>query len=505
MMIHSFPLSCKGFQTNPGSPYSKTMKCLLFALLLLCSALCSAQQWLDKKYTYDSTLNVIYGTALNFNGSSDTLRMDIYNPLCDDPSHRSRKPLLVWIHGGSFLAGDKSDASITNLCKQFARRGYVTASINYRLGFVSDHAAWNCNYPNYSCLFASDSAEWIRALYRGIQDGKGAVRYLVNRNNQYRIDTNSVFVAGESAGSCIALGIGLLDTVIERWPQTFSLANAPPPNPNTYNCSYNLPETFPNPSIPRPDLGGIDGNLEPSNINYTIKAIGNNFGALASNLLTYHSAKRRRPDIYSFHQPCDLIVPIDSGNVYAGLSWCMTNGYGCYGIAHTPKVYGSHAISHWNSSQFLGYVIQDDFTTTVFPYSFLLGTASCSDQTNNPCHGYDNSTLRENNLAAFFAPRVSALPICDTTHSTTGIKEQINNPSLEVFPNPTRNKITVATGHGQGGKIVLRNEVGQECQTVQLIINQHAELDLTGLSPGIYFLIYTSLEGVILVRMVVKE
>ena len=101
----------------------------------------NAQQWIDKKYDYDSTLNVTYGTALNFNGSTDNLTMDIYTPICDDINHISRKPLLIWIHGGAFLAGDKNE--MTNLCKQFAKRGYVTATINYRLGFIPDDLAWN--------------------------------------------------------------------------------------------------------------------------------------------------------------------------------------------------------------------------------------------------------------------------------------------------------------------------------------------------------------------------
>ncbi len=140
------------------------MKHLLTLLFISTYFNSSAQQWIDKVYTYDSTLNVTYGTALNFNNEVDTLKMDIYLPQCDDVSHESKRPLLLWVHGGAFLAGSKDDVSITNLCKQFAKRGYVTASISYRLGFISDDAAWNCNYPNYSCVFASDSAEWLRAM-----------------------------------------------------------------------------------------------------------------------------------------------------------------------------------------------------------------------------------------------------------------------------------------------------------------------------------------------------
>ena len=134
------------------------------------------QQWIDQQYQYDSVLNVPYGASVNFNGTMDSLHMDIYTPKCLGINQVSSWPLMVIIHGGAFIEGSKNDASVQDYCKDFARRGYVTASISYRLGFISDDNLWTCNYPNYSCIFAGDSAEWVRANYRGIQDAKGAIR-----------------------------------------------------------------------------------------------------------------------------------------------------------------------------------------------------------------------------------------------------------------------------------------------------------------------------------------
>lgn len=232
-----------------------------------------SQQWIDQKYDYDSTLNISYGVATDFNGQPDTLLLDLYLPNCDDSSHLSRRPLMLWFHGGAFIAGDKGDPGITALCRHFAKRGYVTASVGYRKGFVCDDQLWSCNYPGYSCTFAADSAEWIRAWYRAVQDGKGALRYLLNRHQQYRIDTMNLFLAGESAGSFIALGIGLLDTLPERLPQTYALAPVPSPNPGTLTCTHNIGQTFPAPTIVRPDLSSLDGSIEPSNVSMLSKAL----------------------------------------------------------------------------------------------------------------------------------------------------------------------------------------------------------------------------------------
>ncbi|MGE0637652.1 MAG: carboxylesterase family protein [Bacteroidia bacterium] len=481
------------------------MKQLLTPLLVLICFSSGAQQWIDKVYTYDSTLNVTYGTALNFNNEADTLKMDIYLPHCDDLLHESKRPLLLWIHGGAFLAGSKEDASITNLCKQFAKRGYVTAGINYRLGFISDDAAWNCNYPNYSCVFAADSAEWIRAMYRGIQDGKGALRYLINRYDDFRIDTANVFVAGESAGAFIAMGIALLDTAVERFPQTYQIADATLPHPNSYTCTYNTGQTFSGNGIPRPDLGGIEGSIEPTTINYTLKGVGNMYGAMAADLLKYIPANKPKPAIYSFHQPCDLVVPIDSNRVMAGITWCLTNGYNCYGITNTPKVYGSRTISNWNTVNNYGYSIQNEFTNVNFPYNFLFGQASCADQANNPCHAYDSPPLRENNLASFFADLITTNPVCEPSLVSSDNSFNFDEPLISVYPNPATDILKVNTKTNTINYLIIIDCYGKIVFSKKSVNSPYYNVNIANLPAGLYFWVADTEAGKRFSGRVVKQ
>lgn len=465
----------------------KTLKCSLLSAILFCTSTLFAQQWIDQKYTYDSILNVPYGSSVNFLGDTENHLMDLYLPNCDDSLHLSRRPLIIFIHGGAFIAGDKNEANLQNMCKAFAKRGYVTASIDYRLGFISDEAAHTCNFPNYSCVFATDSAEWYRACYRSIQDGKGALRYLMNRNAQYRIDTNNVFLAGESAGSFVALGTALMDMPSEKFVQANATTNVGAPNANTSSCVYNVGKTFPA-SIPRPDLGDIYGTIEPSTVDYTIKAVGNFYGGMMTDLLQNHNTAKPKPAIYSYHQPCDMVVPIDSAKIYAGLTWCMTNGYNCYGISNTPKVYGSRGFSNLNTNNSYGYSIQNNFTTTNFPYSFLIGTGSCADQVNNPCHAYDNFSFRLNQLAAFFAPLVTTSPICDTAQFTTSLSPLELDKTLLIFPNPASASFTIRQLSFDQAAYTISDAQGRILKKGELKMGNNEVILPETILNGIYFI-----------------
>jgi len=129
------------------------------------------------------------------------LNLDVYLPDGDD---NPKRPLIIFAHAGGFINGSKEVDNMVAICDSFARKGYVTASIDYRKGFDPLDAA---------------SAE--RAVYRAIQDGKAAVRYFKENASLYDIDPENIFFGGMSAGGFISLHVAYMDKESERPESTF--------------------------------------------------------------------------------------------------------------------------------------------------------------------------------------------------------------------------------------------------------------------------------------------
>jgi para-nitrobenzyl esterase len=177
---------------------NKLYSLLCFTICLLSfspvQSQCSNGRYYDKIFS-PSVSTVTYGNAMKFDSTYVDLKMDIYQPSGDQFAYR---PLIVLAFPGSFTAGSRLSPDITQLCDNFVRRGYVCASIDYRLGFENGND--------------SDTNQF-KAFMRGVQDMKAAVRYFYKdalTTNNYRIDTNQIFIGGTSAGAFIALNYAYL-------------------------------------------------------------------------------------------------------------------------------------------------------------------------------------------------------------------------------------------------------------------------------------------------------
>lgn len=102
-------------------------------------------------------------------------KLDLYLPAkADGPT-----PLVIWIHGGAWRAGDKRGGPALALLE----KGYAVASINYRL---SQHAIMPAQ----------------------IEDCKAAIRFLRSRAKEYNLNADRFGVWGSSAGGHLVALVG---------------------------------------------------------------------------------------------------------------------------------------------------------------------------------------------------------------------------------------------------------------------------------------------------------
>jgi acetyl esterase/lipase len=136
--------------------------------------------------------DITYGSAVNLRGDTVTLRLDRYTPTGDTVRGR---PAVVWVHGGGFCCGDKTDAEIVDEAKTFAKKGYVNVSINYRL----EPGGCNAGSPTPTC---------VGAIREALDDAQRAVRFLRRNAESYGVDPERIAIAGTSAGGITALNVG---------------------------------------------------------------------------------------------------------------------------------------------------------------------------------------------------------------------------------------------------------------------------------------------------------
>ena len=133
--------------------------------------------------------DIVYGQAKNVvSGKNQKLKLDIYEPKGDTEPLR---PVIVMIHGGGFINGDKENDKTVQLSKLFAKRGYVTVSIDYRL------------YKGY--IDYTDTLRITEAVTQAYEDAKAAVRWLRAHATEYRLDGSRIAIGGTSAGAITAL------------------------------------------------------------------------------------------------------------------------------------------------------------------------------------------------------------------------------------------------------------------------------------------------------------
>lgn len=133
--------------------------------------------------------------------SEDALYFDFYEPANDTMAHR---PLVITVFGGAFVAGNRSWCDMEAFGDSLSHYGYAVASIDYRL------------LPVYRIT----ETNFIRAGYMAAQDVSAAVRFFKGNSETYGIDTNRIFILGNSAGTIASMYFLWMDED-ERPEETF--------------------------------------------------------------------------------------------------------------------------------------------------------------------------------------------------------------------------------------------------------------------------------------------
>ena len=117
---------------------------------------------------------------------SETQKLDLYIPTSGDGPF----PVIIMVHGGGFMFGDKADGGGLTGVDQLLAAGYAVASINYRL---------------------SGEAIYPAQIY----DAKAAVRFLRANAETYHLDSDKFGAWGASAGGNLVSSLGTTCGVAE--------------------------------------------------------------------------------------------------------------------------------------------------------------------------------------------------------------------------------------------------------------------------------------------------
>lgn len=209
-----------------------------------------------------------------------SMLLDIYLP---EKAGQSL-PVVVWIHGGAWLSGNKNQCPLASL----AANGYAVVSINYRLSQVA-------------CFPAQ------------IHDCKAAIRWIRTHARDYNLNPKRIGVAGASAGGHLVALLGTSGDV--KTLEGDMGGNLKQSSRVQAVCDYCGPADF-----TRKDFVILPGDKQPSLME---KAVGDLIGgpwsqkkdvAAAASPITYVS--KDDPPFLIVHGDADPLVPFKHSQVF---------------------------------------------------------------------------------------------------------------------------------------------------------------------------------------------
>lgn len=193
-----------------------------------------AELFIDPMFGVQKTSNVLYGSNVDGAGNPVSLLLDVYEPT--GVGLPDELPAIVLMHGGFFRSGSKSSSTMQQYANAFASRGYVAASIDYRLlgnlppapGAALDPPdnrlpSW---LPGFLISEGVTLEQYLDTIAAAVEDQATAVEWLAANADTYNIDPDMIAVGGFSAGavSSLALAADAVDGVDADIRVAFSMA-----------------------------------------------------------------------------------------------------------------------------------------------------------------------------------------------------------------------------------------------------------------------------------------
>ncbi|MBM3165352.1 MAG: alpha/beta hydrolase fold domain-containing protein [Bacteroidetes bacterium] len=422
----------------------------LLPFLVFCATYSIAQPCLNGRYAsevfpnYTLTSNISYGSNTSFSGSTTNLRLDFYEPTGDVEPNR---PLILWVHGGSFLGGSKTDPDMTALSQRFARKGFACASVDYRLGF-----------------FPIDSANAVKAVVRAVQDLKAAIRFFYKdkqNNNTYRIDTNHIYIGGSSAGAITSLHVAYLNDECE--------------------ISGYLSQNAIN------QLGGLDGNSGNPGYSSSVKGVINMCGALAK----YVWLEAGDVPLVSIHGTLDGTVKYNRGIVNPGTALMYLDG---------SRILHERACAVNVSSDF--------YTFTGAGHCPYIGNAAYMDTTERFIRDFMVNQLGCNEvpLQIANAPLQQAIlyasTYCDGSPANetciAGVEELMASENAIIYPNPS-NGLSIFAAENAVNQLDIYDAMGRKIYSITGLFKEKV-LEIENLQKGTYWVRFQLENGTVGVK-----
>lgn len=322
-----------------------------------------SQSTVTTDITYAQNYSVLTGSPMLVD-----LKMDIYEPAGDTVSFR---PLIIYLHTGSFLpryinglpTGDRNDSATVAMCETWAKKGYVVANIDYRLG-------WNPAAPD-----EQDRKESIiRAVYRAMQDAKSCVRYMrmevATNGNPYRIDESKIVLGGQGTGGYIALAYATLQDVAEI--QLLKFFNT---NTNAFMVDTAIMGDF-------EGFGGLPSLNNDNHPGYPtdISMIFNIGGALGDSSWI----DQGEVPMCCVHAVFDPFAPYGTGTVFVpGTSFSVVEVSGSSVVTEIANSFGNNDV--WLNPPFTDPI-------TMYAMNELAGTANAGNEGLFPINAMQNSS-----------------------------------------------------------------------------------------------------------------